>query len=91
MDLNHRSEVDSGPNLPNDQHMTQKRALPIIPRGWRRQNPPQNAAVESSASSADEEKEVPPTEKWSLGILNDKRTDEVPGTSLGAPATEFMI
>lgn len=83
MDLNHRPEVDSGLSLSNDQHMTQKRALPIIPRRWRRQNPAQNAAVESSASSVDEEKEVPPTEKWSLGILNDKGTDEVPGMSLG--------
>jgi hypothetical protein len=53
-----------------------------MPRAWRSQTTPQNAAVESSASSVDEEKDDPPTEKWSLGILNDKRTEEVPGTSM---------
>lgn len=40
---------------------------------------PQEAAVESSSSSVDDEKDIPPAEKWSLGILNDKRTEEVPG------------
>jgi Na+/melibiose symporter-like transporter len=33
----------------------------------------------SSIDSAEEYKEGPPVEKWSLGILNDKRTEEVPG------------
>jgi hypothetical protein len=50
-----------------------------IPRGWRRNTTPQEAAVESSSSSVDGEKDIPPAEKWSLGILNDKRTEEVPG------------
>jgi len=40
---------------------------------------PQEAAVESSSSSVDGEKDIPPAERWSLGILNDKRTEEVPG------------
>lgn len=52
-----------------------------MPRGWKRQTAHQDAVVESSASSVDEEKDIPPTEKWSLGILNDKKTDEVPGMS----------
>ena len=43
---------------------------------------PQEAAVESSSSSVDDEKDTPPAEKWSLGILNDKRTEEVPGMSI---------
>lgn len=83
MDKKHGSEVDSGPNPPNDLHTTQKRNLPKIMRRWGGRKPPQNAAVGSSASSVDEEKDVPPTEKWSLGILNDKHTDEVPGMSVG--------
>jgi hypothetical protein len=58
---------------------SQKNAWLKMPRGWRRNTIPQEAAVESSSSSVDGEKDVPPAEKWSLGILNDKRTEEVPG------------
>jgi hypothetical protein len=64
-------------NLP-----TQKNAWLKMLRGWRRNTIPQEAAVESSSSSVDGEKDTPPTEKWSLGILNDKRTEEVPGMSI---------
>jgi hypothetical protein len=83
MDQSGRSGVDSGSSLPNGQHMMQKIALPKIPHWRRRQGPAQNPTVVSPASSVDAEKEVPPTEKWSLGILNDKHTDEVPGASVG--------
>jgi hypothetical protein len=48
--------------------------------GWRRLLLSRTTADEgSSTDSAEEYKEGPPVEKWSLGILNDKRTEEVPG------------
>jgi hypothetical protein len=48
--------------------------------GWRRMLLSRKTADEgSSIDSAEEFKEGPPIEKWSLGILNDKRTEEVPG------------
>jgi hypothetical protein len=58
---------------------TQRNAWLKMPRGWRRFTMPQEAAVESSFSSVDGEEDIPPAERWSLGILNDKRTEEVPG------------
>jgi hypothetical protein len=61
---------------------TQKNAWRKMPRGWRRNTMPQEAAGKSSSSSVDGEKDTPPAEKWSLGILNDKRTEEVPGMSI---------
>jgi hypothetical protein len=76
----------SGPTIGSEQShanprlRTQKRVLLEMLWGWKRNKTHQNEAVESSSSSVDEEKDIPPTEKWSLGILNDKRTDEVPGT-----------
>ena len=80
--------LNSGPATIPDQDNantklpTQKNAWLKIPRGWRRNTTPQQAAVESSSSSIDGEKDTPPAEKWSLGILNDKRTEEVPGMSI---------
>ncbi len=47
--------------------------------GWRRYFKNEPRAVGSPSSSIDSEKDIPPAEKWSLGILNDKKTDEVPG------------
>ena len=57
---------------------------------WRRRTTPQNLSVESSGSSVDGEKDSPPTEKWSLGILNDLKTEEVPGMSM-AIAREMVF
>lgn len=82
MNPNDGCAVNSGLGHPNVQLETQKKTLLKLPWGWRRHQPPQNTAVESSANSVDEEKDVRPTEKWSLGILNDKRTEEVPGRSV---------
>ena len=42
---------------------------------------PQKPPLDSSGSSMSGEKDIPPTEKWSLGILSDKKTEEVPGGS----------
>lgn len=48
--------------------------------GWRRFFPSQRAADEGSSGDSNEEyKDSVPTAKWSLGILNDKKTEEVPG------------
>jgi hypothetical protein len=48
--------------------------------GWRRFLPSKKAADESSSvDSVEELKDEAPIEKWSLGILNDKETEEVPG------------
>jgi hypothetical protein len=48
--------------------------------GWSRLPHSRKTADEgSSIDSVEEYKEGPPIEKWSLGILNDKRTEEVPG------------
>jgi hypothetical protein len=47
--------------------------------GWGRYFKNEPRAAGSSSSSIDSEKDIPPAEKWSLGILNDKKTDEVPG------------
>lgn len=50
------------------------------PTGWRRLLPSRKTADESSSvDSVDSYKDDAPTEKWSLGILNDKKTKEVPG------------
>ncbi len=48
-------------------------------RGWRKNFKNQTAAPVSSTSSMNAEKDDPPAEKWTLGILSDKKTDEVPG------------
>jgi len=42
--------------------------------------PPPQLSASSNASLS--EKEQPPSERWSMGILNDKKTEEVPGTVL---------
>jgi hypothetical protein len=47
--------------------------------GWGKYFKNEPRAVGGSSSSIDSEKDIPPAEKWSLGILNDKKTDEVPG------------
>jgi hypothetical protein len=48
--------------------------------GWRRLLGSRKIADESSSvNSIDEYKDEAPTERWSLGILNDKKTEEVPG------------
>lgn len=47
---------------------------------WKRFLPSRKTADEtSSVNSIEEYKDNAPIEKWSLGILNDKRTEEVPG------------
>lgn len=59
---------------------------PITPtRTWfgrSRAKPPAQPVASSNNSTIDEKQEPPPTEKWSMGILNDKWTEEVPGTVL---------
>jgi hypothetical protein len=48
--------------------------------GWRSFFLSQKAADEdSSGESNEDDKNTVPTAKWSLGILNDKKTEEVPG------------
>ncbi len=52
------------------------------PTGWKRLLPSRKTTDEaSSVDSVEEYKDDPdpPIEKWSLGILNDKETEEVPG------------
>jgi hypothetical protein len=50
------------------------------PTGWRIFLSSRKPADEgSSVDSGEEYKDEAPTEKWSLGILNDKQTEEVPG------------
>lgn len=50
------------------------------PTGWERFLPSWKTTDESSSlDSVVECKDGAPIEKWSLGILNDKRTEEVPG------------
>ena len=50
------------------------------PTGWRKWLSSGKKAEEaSSIDSAEEYKDEAPREKWSLGILNDKHTEEVPG------------
>lgn len=41
----------------------------------------------SSVDSVEEDKDTQPIEKWSLGILNDKKTEEVPGHYTLRPIT----
>jgi hypothetical protein len=79
--MNPNNDPAANPNQgnANTQLPTQKNTWLKMPRGWRRNTMPQEAAVESASSSVDGEKDIPPAEKWSLGILNDKRTEEVPG------------
>lgn len=50
-------------------------------KGWRRFLPNRKTRLESMGSSISSEKERPP-EKWSMGILNDKKTEEVPGKQI---------
>lgn len=52
---------------------------PSKPKGWMRYWKRQTVMPDSSDNSIDGEKEYPPTERWTLGILNDKKTEEVPG------------
>jgi len=47
--------------------------------GWGKYFKNEPRVAGSSSSSINSEKDMPPAEKWSLGILNDKKTDEVPG------------
>jgi hypothetical protein len=79
MNLNNGPAANPDQDNAHIQLPTQKNTWLKMPRGWRRNTMPQEAAVESSSSSVDDEKDIPPPEKWSLGILNDKRTEEVPG------------
>jgi hypothetical protein len=66
--------------IPNSS--TQEYTWQKMLQGWRRNIMPHEAAADSSSSSIDGEKDTPPAEKWSLGVLNDKRTEEVPGMSI---------
>jgi hypothetical protein len=82
MNLNGGSAANPDQYNANTKLPTWKNAWLKMPRGWRRNTILHEAAVESSSSSVDGEKDTPPAEKWSLGILNDKRTEEVPGMSI---------
>jgi hypothetical protein len=79
MNPNHDPATNPDQGNAHIQLPTQKNAWLKMPRRWRINTMPQEIAVESSSSSVDDEKDIPPPEKWSLGILNDKRTEEVPG------------
>ena len=48
--------------------------------GWRRYRSKSNWETRTPGSSIDLEKDSSPNMKWSLGILSDKKTEEVPGT-----------
>ena len=82
MKPNTEAVIDPEQSGQDSQLPAKKRASLNLLRGWRRRTSPQNEPVESSGSSVDGEKDTPPTERWSLGILNDKKTEEVPGTSM---------
>ncbi|KAL9619322.1 MAG: hypothetical protein Q9160_006087 [Pyrenula sp. 1 TL-2023] len=58
-----------------------EKVLSTESKGWRRFLPNRKTRLESMGSSISSEKERPP-EKWSMGILNDRKTEEVPGTIL---------
>lgn len=48
--------------------------------GWKRFFASRRGGDEGSSGDSNEEyKDIVPTAKWSLGILNDKKTEEVPG------------
>lgn len=49
-----------------------------------------NAGEEEDVEGSEEEKPQPPT-KWSMGILNDRSTNEVPGTFAGFWNIEKVI
>lgn len=62
--------------LPTAQPQSSERASRSL-RFWARSSPDPDDI--NNDSDEDEEKERPPQEKWSMGILNDKYTEEVPG------------
>jgi hypothetical protein len=64
-------------SLPAEKEKTQSQKF----TGWRKFLPYRKTADESTSSlnSVDEDKQEATIEKWSLGILNDKKTEEVPG------------
>lgn len=64
--------MSTGPENMNE------KAVPVERKGWRRLLLTRRKAIESEDSSLNSDKERPP-EKWSMGILNDKKTEEVPG------------
>ena len=49
--------------------------------GQSRSKPRVEAFGGSTSTTDDHDKMKPKQEKWSLGVLNDKETDEVPGQS----------
>ena len=77
------NEQPSGPSLPPSESVAVNQVKTKVPL-WRRMLGGTKSAQKtpSSRSSVDEDDghKVKP-EKWSMGVLNDKQTDEVPGTS----------
>jgi hypothetical protein len=71
---------DSDAQAPNRTTAGAGNIPPHRPAGWKRFFPSQKASDEGSSGDSNEEyKDDVPTAKWSLGILNDKKTEEVPG------------
>jgi hypothetical protein len=62
-----------------------KVTAPSKPRGWKRFFGSADPPVASSGNSIDEEPGKPPLAKWSMGILNDTKTEEVPGMNPPLP------
>lgn len=60
---------------------TNEKAFVVERKGWRKMLPTRRKELSSdlktNSVSSDEER---PIEKWTMGILNDKKTEEVPGT-----------
>ncbi|KAL9108731.1 MAG: hypothetical protein Q9227_006527 [Pyrenula ochraceoflavens] len=71
--------------LPSEGLPTHQKKAPAEQKGWRRlfKPSPRPASTRSSSNSLDDlEKTENRPEKWTMGILNDKKTEEVPGTVL---------
>lgn len=52
----------------------------VTPRSWKFWSQPSRSTDDGNDyTTEEEEKDLAPKEKWSLGILNDKYTEEVPG------------
>lgn len=67
--------------ITQDEKVREEEAKPVRKQTrWKMFNK-SNAHAESSSNSLDhyKDEDPPPKEKWSLGILNDRLTEEVPG------------
>ncbi len=72
-----------------DTPSTEKDLLPETPRGRWRSFFGRDSAANDTAPNGPEEEEGRPT-KWSMGVLNDRKTHEVPGMQLTALAIRLV-